>query len=304
MSSLDSLIDGIMNHDGLSDKKKHILAGFAREANHPELRFHPDFIVRNHRFISRKSAERLFYLDFRHGKEAANRIVEKLPATLGYSLSRTRGIYAFFDERHGKEAANKIVEGLPPILSCSLSRTGEIYAFLDERHGEEAANRIVEKLPTALGYSLSRTKGIYAFLDERHGREAANRIVEKLPSALGYSLSRTKEIYAFLDERHGEEAANRIVETQPTVLSCSISRTKEIYVSLGRKNVDPVGYVEKFPVLLYFSSGFIETHSLEFIFEVLRKMAEKRSYREVSPYVQVGERENYHCLIGKYLERI
>ncbi|MBI4453647.1 hypothetical protein HY636_03310, partial [Candidatus Woesearchaeota archaeon] len=139
--------------------------------------------------------------------------------------------------------------------------------------------------------SLKRTSSIYEFLDLRHGQEHTNRIVETLPTIFRCSLKRTSSIYEFLDSRHEQEQTNRIVETFPAVLSCSLKRTKDVYDSLDSKGINANEYIEQFPLLLYFSPRFIRNNPLDKIFEVMRRLEERRSKLQTDSTFNSGERE-------------
>ncbi|MFH1440354.1 MAG: hypothetical protein ABIG89_07320 [Candidatus Woesearchaeota archaeon] len=255
MDCLDAIIEGIRNAESITDNKKSILINFAEEVNCSKIRFDLEFILKNYRYISNNSAERLALLDSRHQQEKASRIVETLPTVLNYSLKRTESIYALLDSRHQQEETNRIVEKLPAVLGCSLARTESIYALLDSRHQQEEASRIVEKLPTVLSCSLKRTKSIYALLDSRHQQEKASRIVETLPAVLSYSLKRTKLNYQYLEE----------------------------------KDIDANGYVEMSPYLLYFSPDFIKNNQLGELLEITRKFEEKRDHKELPSEIRFDD---------------
>lgn len=111
----------------LSPKKYKILKEFYSKINSGGERLSLDFVISNGDYINKNSFIMVDYLDFCHSPDSTNKIVEKHPPVLGYSLSEINQIYAFLDSCHSCNSANKIVEKLPPVLGYTLSKIKQIY---------------------------------------------------------------------------------------------------------------------------------------------------------------------------------
>ena len=156
-------------------------------------------------------------------------------------------------------------------------------------HNKDAVPQIVESMPSVLSCSLERTKSIYSLLSEQgHDSEAVLKIIKSTPSVLGCSLERTKSIYNLLSEQgHDSEAVLKMIESMPSILGYSLERTRNVYGQLKLKVEDAPGYIEQFPLLLYFSPKFIAKSTPENILKILFEIEERR-YKKNSKEIPIN----------------